>query len=312
MQGSGTFGLEAVLSSCIPPHGKILIIINGAYGRRMMQIAQICNIDCHAVTFTEDERPDLHIIKETLQTNSGFTHIAIVHSETTSGIINPLKPIEGIARKHNLVYIVDAISSFGGVPLNLAELGIDYLVSSSNKCLEGVPGFSFVLARRNVLLSTAGWARSLSLDLLAQWRNLEADGQFRFTPPTHAILAFHQALNELEEEGGVTGRADRYRANYETLVDGMRTLGFREYILPERRGYIVTTFLYPDHIKFDFKEFYLRLSAKNFVIYPGKLTQADSFRIGTIGRLFPADVRALLSAIRNTLVEMGIETPLSS
>jgi 2-aminoethylphosphonate-pyruvate transaminase len=181
------------------------------------------------------------------------------------------------------------------------------LVSSANKCIEGVPGFSFVIARQEVLLETEGYARSVSLDLLAQLKGLETNGQFRFTPPTHALLAFAQALEELQAEGGVAGRGARYRHNYETLVAGMRKMGFREYLNPADQGYIITSFYYPTHPNFDFNQFYERLNDKGLVIYPGKVSNADCFRIGNIGRIFESDVRALLAAIRDTLTEMEIE-----
>ena len=199
------------------------------------------------------------------------------------------------------------MSSFGAVPLDLSQAGVDYLVSSANKCIEGVPGFAFAIARREALLETEGWARTVSLDLLAQWKGLDANGQFRFTPPTHALLAFHQALLELEAEGGVEGRGARYRENWETLVTGMRALGFQEYLRPQDQGYIITSFHYPKHPNFDFKEFYQCLNDKGYVIYPGKVSDADCFRIGSIGRLFPTDIRDLLGAIRETLEEKGIE-----
>ena len=182
---------------------------------------------------------------------------------------------------------------------------IDFLVSSANKCIEGVPGFGFVIARKEALLETEGWARSLSLDLLAQWRGLEGNGQFRFTPPTHALLAFHQALLELEEEGGPEGRGGRYFQNYRTLVTGMRALGFKEYLSTDLQGYIITSFLYPTDPKWSFEEFYRRLNERDFVIYPGKVSNADCFRIGNIGRVFEADIRALLAAIREVVEEMG-------
>jgi 2-aminoethylphosphonate-pyruvate transaminase len=197
------------------------------------------------------------------------------------------------------------------VPLDLAACGIDFLISSANKCLEGVPGFAFVLARRAALLAAEGCARSLSLDLLAQWQGLEKDGQFRFTPPTHALLAFEQALRELDAEGGVAGRAARYQTNHATLLHGMRAMGFQEYLRPEHQSAIITTFHYPAEPGFRFEEFYDRLNAKGMVIYPGKLTHAECFRIGTIGRLFEADICALLAAIQETLQEMGIAVPLS-
>lgn len=198
-------------------------------------------------------------------------------------------------------FILDAMSSFGGVPVDLSELGADYVISSPNKCLEGVPGFSFVIAGRIALETTEGASRSVCLDLVAQWRALENNGQFRFTPPTHALLAFAQALRELRDEGGVAGRAMRYRANRSTLLQGMEALGFREYLPRERQSDIITAYRYPADDHFVFEDFYRRLAAKGFVIYPGKVSHADCFRIGTIGRISPADVEALVSAIAAVL-----------
>jgi 2-aminoethylphosphonate-pyruvate transaminase len=307
MQGSGTFGVEAVLGSCIPPDGKLLVLVNGAYGRRILQMAGALRIPARALTCAENEWPNPAALEQLLREETGFTHLAMIHSETTSGILNPLDHFGGLAHAHGLTFIVDAMSSFGGVPLDLRASHIDYLVSSANKCIEGVPGFSFVLAHREALLATEGWARSLSLDLLSQWRGLEKDGQFRFTPPVQVVLALQQALAELQAEGGVAARAARYQANDAVLQAGMAALGFQAYVPAERRGYFITSFLYPQHPKFNFTEFYSRLSDKGQVIYPGKLTQADCFRIGTIGRIFPADVQALLAAIVETLDEMGIE-----
>jgi 2-aminoethylphosphonate-pyruvate transaminase len=202
---------------------------------------------------------------------------------------------------------VDAMSSFGAYPIQLEECGIDFLVSSANKCIEGVPGFSFVLARKTVLEEAQGQARSLALDLYAQWVGLEGDGQFRFTPPTHAILAFYRALIELEEEGGIPGQAARYKLNYELTLAGMEELGFKPYLPAGLRGYTITSFHYPDHPNFDFKTFYEKLSQRGCVIYPGKLSHAACFRIGHIGRLDSSDVRVLLSAVQDTLAEMGID-----
>ncbi|MEK7277683.1 MAG: 2-aminoethylphosphonate--pyruvate transaminase, partial [Chloroflexota bacterium] len=292
MQGSGTFSVEAVISSALPPRGRLLVVANGAYGSRMAQIAKVHKIESTVLNYAENCAPDLPAIEAALSGDAAITHVAVVHSETTTGLINPVKKIGGIVKKHNRRFIVDAMSSFGGVPINLAECGIDFLVSSANKCIEGVPGFGFIIAQREALLETDGNARSLSLDVFAQWRGLESNGQFRFTPPTHALLAFHQALDELEDEGGVTARADRYRANYETLIAGMRTMGFREYLKLDDQGYIIVSFRYPDPPQFDFETFYTRLNEKGYVIYPGKVSNADCFRIGCIGRLFPSDMRA--------------------
>lgn len=307
LQGSGTFGLEAVVSSTVPPDGKFLVIINGAYGKRIAKIASVLKIQTIALDFAENQTPDLQKIEAALKAEPEITNVAVVHCETTTGIINPVKEIGKLVRAAGAKYFVDAMSSFGAVPVDLAKCNIDYLVSSANKCIEGVPGFSFVLAKIDSLIQTEGSFRSLSFDLLEQYRGLEKNGQFRFTPPTHSLVAFHQALLELEAEGGVAGRAKRYMKNHEILVAGMRNMGFAEYLDPKDQGYIITSFLYPDSEKFNFKDFYNRLNEKGFVIYPGKVSDADCFRIGNIGRIFESDVNALLGAIRLIINEMGIE-----
>jgi 2-aminoethylphosphonate-pyruvate transaminase len=307
MQGSGTFSVEAVLSSAVAPDGKALVIVNGAYGKRMVQILKTLKIEHVAMECPEDETPNLNAVENALSGDRAISFVAIVHCETTTGIINPIEKVGALAKAAGVTYFVDAMSSFGAMPINLGECHVDYLVSSANKCIEGVPGFGFALAKRDSLLATEGFARSLSLDILAQWRGLEGNGQFRFTPPTHALLAFHQALLELDAEGGVTGRASRYRRNYEVLLQGMRELGFNEYLAPERQGYIITSFRYPPHPNFEFDEFYARLNDKGYVIYPGKVSDADCFRIGNIGRISERDVCDLLRAIRETLKEMSIE-----
>jgi 2-aminoethylphosphonate-pyruvate transaminase len=200
------------------------------------------------------------------------------------------------------------MSSFGGIPIDIAADKIDFLVSSANKCIQGVPGFAFVLARRDGLQAAEGCARSVSLDLLAQWKGFESDGQFRFTPPTHTLLAFWQALKELEEEGGVEGRAARYSANHQALMDGMTALGFDSYLAPEHQSHIITSFRFPAHRCFDFPTFYSRLSELGFVIYPGKVSNAECFRIGTIGHIFPQDIHALVAAVRQVLAEMRVDS----
>ncbi len=256
MQGSGTFAIEAVVSSCVPAGRKLLVVVNGAYGERIVAIAQRHGIECVVVQCTENELPSLAEIDRALTNDEEIFMVSVVHCETTSGIINPVAEIHEIAARHGRQYFVDSMSAFGAVPIEVGECGIDYLVSSANKCIEGVPGFGFAICRRAALEATAGWARTVSLDLLAQWQGLENNGQFRFTPPTHTILAFRQALAELELEGGVAGRAARYRSNYETLVRGTRAMGLQEYVPAELQGHIITSFRYPDRTKFDFGRFY--------------------------------------------------------
>ena len=305
MQGSGTFGLESVISSVVPREGRLIVLANGAYGERMAAIAKRLGISAKVARWPENESPGPATLQRLLEEEPATTHVATVHCETTTGILNPIDEIARIVKAGDREFILDAMSSFGGVPLDLSKLEIDYLISSPNKCLEGVPGFSFVLARRKALEATKCRARSLSLDLLAQWEGLEWNGQFRFTPPTHALLAFARALEELREEGGVSARAARYLANHETLRSGMRRLGFVEYLPAERQSNIIIAFRYPDVPNFQFKDFYRRLRARGFVIYPGKLTRGDCFRIGTIGRIDEEDMGDLVAAIGEVLGEIG-------
>lgn len=299
MQGSGTFGVEAMLGTLIPPNGRLLVAENGAYGQRMLDIARVLRIPSVAVSSSPTEPVSPDEVARALAREAGITHMAVVHCETTSGVINPLAEIASVAREAGCACLVDAMSSFGAMSIDVYADAIDALVASSNKCLEGVPGVSFVIANTATLESSA--ARSVSLDLAAQWRGFERDGQFRFTPPTHVIVALEQALIELEREGGVAARAARYRANHQRLVAGMRELGFRTVVHPDHQSNVITSFFYPDDPAFDFDEFYARLRERNFVIYPGKLIDANCFRIGTIGRLYPEDVDALLAAVREVV-----------
>ena len=245
MQGSGTYTVESVISSAMPRDGKLLVAVNGAYGDRIVAIAKRHGIDTVAVRAKEGKLPDISEIERTLAAWPNIRMTAAVHCETTSGIINPIQAIGEAVHRHGGVYFVDSMSAFGAVPIDFAACHIDFLVSSANKCIEGVPGFAYAICRRTALLATEGLARTLSLDLLAQWQGLERNGQFRFTPPTHALLAFEQALNELDAEGGVAGRGRRYRENHETLCRGMQEMGFTEYVPHALQGDIITSFRYP-------------------------------------------------------------------
>ncbi|MGO8736029.1 MAG: 2-aminoethylphosphonate--pyruvate transaminase [Terriglobia bacterium] len=309
MQGSGTFVVESVISSVLPRDGKLLVLINGAYGHRMAKIAKTLGIATETLDFPESRPVDPAAVRQALTGDGNITHVGLIHCETTTGMLNPLAEIGGVVKEQGRVFIVDAMSSFGGMPIDLAACGIDFLVSSANKCIQGVPGFGLAIARRYLLIAAEGNARSLSLDLVAQWKALESDGQFRFTPPTHVLLAFWQALEDLEAEGGINARAARYAANHQALVAGMTALGFDPYLEPEHQSSIITSFRYPAHPNFDFRQFYQRLSDQGLVIYPGKVSDADCFRIGTIGHLFPEDMRTLVAAIQRTLEAMQIDSP---
>ena len=307
MQGSGTFVVEATLGSTIAPDGKLLVVNNGAYGRRLGQIAQRLRIDNVVIDQSEIEPADLGRIEQTLAADPAVTHVTMVHCETTTGLINPAAEVGVLARKYGKTYILDAMSSFGGVEMEIGSIGAHYLVSSANKCVQGIPGFGFVIADRDTLRRTEGFARSLSLDLFDQWHTMEAGGgKWRYTSPTHAVRAFTQALGELDEEGGVAARGARYAENHRLLVEGMRRIGFRTLIAPRHQSHIITAFHYPPDPCFRFNAFYEAMKARRFVLYPGKVSNADTFRIGTIGHVFPDDIRQLVDCVGQVVGELGI------
>lgn len=295
MQGSGTFGVEAVFSSVIGPADKVLIAVNGAYSQRMTEICRYHQIPYIAVETEYDKIPDAGDLETVLRDDLAITHIAMVHSETTTGILNDIAAAGALAAAYHKKFIVDAMSSFGGVDIDVPAVGITYLVSSANKCIQGVPGFSFIIARKDDLEQTSRMARSLALDLYAQWAVMERDGgKWRFTSPTHVVAAFAQALRELRAEGGVPVRQQRYIHTNTMLRDGMEALGFRAYISRDVQGPIITTFLYPWDRAFDFQDMYVYLKKHGYVIYPGKLTEQDTFRLGNIGEIYEEDIKKIL------------------
>ncbi|CAL8110670.1 unnamed protein product [Orchesella dallaii] len=311
MQGSGTFSVESVLLSTSNRKQKVLIVANGAYGQRMKIICEKAEIPYDILVFPETQVVDVERVLNFLesQPNGIFSSVAVIHCETTTGIINPTEKLgEQLKQKFPaMTYIVDAMSSFAAVEANYSQ--VDFLISSANKCLQGVPGFGFVICRLTQLEKCKGLSKSLALDLYEQWKGLEENGQFRFTPPTHAILGLTQACKELEAEGGVAGRARRYKKNSEIIKVGMAERGFKQLIEGEE-GHITTTFFYPSHENFNFQKFYNELSDLGQLIYPGKVTNAACFRIGHIGHLDAEDMRHLLKCIDQVLSKMNIPCPL--
>lgn len=302
MQGSGTFVVEAMVGTAIAGDGKLLVLSNGAYGQRIARIAQVLAIDHAVIDSGELDPPDPHQVDKALAEDPAITHVAMVHGETATGMLNPIAAVGEVVRRRNRVFIVDAMSTFGGIPMDLDDIGIDFLVSSANKCIQGVPGFGFILARESALAECEGRARSLSLDVYDQWRVMEeGSGKWRFTSPTHTVRAFAQALIELEEEGGVEKRHERYQENHRVLVEGMERLGFRCFLSESNRSPIITAFHDPEESTYDFKRFYADLKSRGFVIYPGNVTEANTFRIGTIGHVFPSDIRLLIAAIEDSI-----------
>jgi 2-aminoethylphosphonate-pyruvate transaminase len=306
MQGSGTFAVEAMIGAFVPPAGKLLVLINGAYGKRIAKICEYYKRATAMLEWAEDQPVDPARVAKALADDQAITHVAVVHCETTSGVLNPIAEVARVVAAAGRKLLIDAMSAFGAIALSSKDVPFDAVAASSNKCIEGVPGLGFVLARIDALKQCQGNAPSLSLDLYEQWQALEKTGQYRFTPPIHVIVALGKAIEEHAAEGGVAGRGKRYRENAAVLIDGMRAMGFRT-LLPDRlQAPIIVTFHMPNDPRFVFQRFYDALKDRGYVIYPGKLTVADSFRIGCIGRLYPQHMEGALLAVREVLHEMRV------
>ena len=306
LQGSGTFTVEAVLGTLISRSDKALVLVNGAYGQRMTKMLGYMQRAFVVQETPEDSLPDLDELQRSLTKDTSITHVLVVHCETTSGILNPVEQVAEIVAQHKRSLIIDAMSAFGAIPLDAQQVQFDAVMASSNKCLEGVPGMGYAILRREVLEQCKGNAHSLSLDLYDQWQTMEASSQWRFTPPTHVLIAFDKAIEQFEKEGGVAGRNTRYSENCRTLVSGMTALGFEPLLPPERQAPIIVTFRMPADPNFDFQTFYDRVKERGYILYPGKLTVAPSFRVGCIGHLQPADMQSAVDAMKAVLVEMGV------
>ena len=308
MQGSGTFAVEAMLASFVPRDGKALVLANGAYGKRAAETLAYLG-RAHVVIDKGDYLPPRgDEVSAALAADPAITHVVVVHCETSSGILNPVAEISEATYRHGRKLLVDSMSAFGAVPIGVNEVRYEAMVSSANKCIEGVPGFGFIIARKSELAAAAGRSHSLSLDVHAQWATMNKTGQWRFTPPTHVVAAFMKALEMHEAEGGVAGRGARYEKNRDVLVAGMRALGFETLLRDRWLSPIIVTFFNPAHPGFDFTRFYELMKHKGFIIYPGKLTVVDSFRVGCIGRIDEHVMRKVVEAAGQSLQEMGVDT----
>ncbi len=306
MQGSGTFSVEALLASFTPRDGKVLVLSNGAYGKRLVETLEYLGRD-HAVIDKGDYMPPRgDEVTAALQADPDITHVVVVHCETSSGILNPVVEISEAVYAQGRKLLVDSMSAFGAIPLNVNEIRYEAMVSSANKCIEGVPGFGFIIARKDELEAAKGRSHSLSLDVYAQWSHMNKTGQWRFTPPTHVVVAFLEALKAHKAEGGVAGRGARYANNRDVIVAGMRELGFETLLKDRWLSPIIVTFFCPDSPAFEFEKFYELMKVKGFIIYPGKLTVAESFRIGCIGQMDGDVMRAVVIAAGESLSEMGV------
>ena len=308
MQGSGTFSVEALLGSFLPRDGKALVLVNGAYGQRIAQTLDYLGRAYSTIDKGDYMPPRGPEVAAALDADPAITHVVLVHCETSSGILNPVAEISETVYAKGRKLLVDSMSAFGAVPLDVNEIRYEAMVSSANKCIEGVPGFGFIIARKSELEAARGRSHSLSLDVHAQWAHMNKTGQWRYTPPTHVVAAFLEALRQHEVEGGVSGRGDRYARNRDVLIAGMRDLGFETLLQDRWLSPIIVTFFNPAHANFKFDRFYEMMKQKGFIIYPGKLTAVDSFRVGCIGRIDHHVMRRVVAAAQQSLLEMGVDT----
>ncbi|MBM3733431.1 MAG: 2-aminoethylphosphonate--pyruvate transaminase [Acidimicrobiia bacterium] len=308
VQGSGTFAVEAAIGTLLPRNGKALVLVNGAYGKRMCKILDYIGRAYSAYETAEDTPPDPAEVDRRLAADPSLTHVLMIHCETTSGLLNPVNDVARIAKARGRALLLDSMSAFGAIPLDLKATPCDAVMASSNKNLEGVPGMGFVIVRTEALKAAKGNAHSLSLDLYDQWQAMEANKQWRFTPPIHVIVALDKAIEQFDKAGGVKGRNARYASNCRTLVEGMRKMGFVTLLPDKLQAPIIVTFRMPKDPNFKFERFYNLLKDQGYVIYPGKLTVADSFRMGCIGAIGQREMRGALAAVRSALRELRVKS----
>ena len=306
MQGSGTFSVEAAVNTLVPRGAHLLVLVNGAYGKRLAKLGQMMGRRVSTFETAEDVQTTAGDVERLLAADASITHVGLVHCETSTGILNPLPEIAQVIARQGRKLIVDAMSSFGAIPIDAQAMPFDALIAASGKCIEGPPGMGFVIARRSALEAAGGNATSLSLDLHDQWVYMEKTTQWRYTPPTHVVAAFATALETFVAEGGQPARLARYTRNYETLVAGMGELGFRAFLDPAIQAPVIVTFHAPADPRYSFREFYDRVRDKGFILYPGKLTQVETFRVGCIGAIGPEEMRQAVNAVRDTLGEMRV------
>jgi len=306
LQGSGTFAVEAAIGTLVPRNGHVLVLINGAYGKRLAKICKVIGRRFSTFETAENQPTTAADVDRLLNADPRISHVALIHCETSTGILNPLSDIAAVIAQHGKRLIIDAMSSFGALPVDAQHVPFDALIAASGKCLEGVPGLGFVFARKESLANAEGNCHSLAMDLQDQHAYMAKTGQWRFTPPTHVVAALHEALLQYKEEGGLPARHKRYANNCQTLLNGMALLGLRSFLPEAIQAPIIVTFHAPKDPRYQFKTFYERVKAKGFILYPGKLTQVETFRVGCIGHVNTIDMHAAVNAIADVLREMEV------
>jgi 2-aminoethylphosphonate-pyruvate transaminase len=306
LQGSGTFSVEAALGNLVPRDGKVLVPDNGAYCARIARILKYLGREHSVIDLGDDKQSTAAILEGAFKMDPRITHVAQVHCETGAGILNPLPEIAAVCARHDKGLIVDAMSSFGAIDIDVSKYPVDAVIAASGKCIEGAPGMGFVIVRQELLEASHGNSHSLAMDLHDQWTYMQKTTQWRFTPPTHVVAAFRAALDQFKAEGGTPARGARYRKNCDTLVESMSALGFRPFLPRALQAPIIVTFHAPGDAAYNFRTFYEKVRARGYILYPGKLTKVETFRVGCIGAIDYNEMRNVASAVAETLKEMGI------
>ena len=309
LQGSGTFSVEAAVATVVPRNGHVLVLDNGAYCKRASKLSQMMGRRCTVLPFPEDEPVSATALEAQLNADPSISHVVLIHCETGAGVLNPLAAVAEVCQRHGRGLVVDAMSSFAALPIDAREIRFDALVAASGKCLEGVPGMGFVFIRKAVIEACAGHSQSLAMDLHDQFDYMERTGQWRFTPPTHVVVALSEAIAQFEEEGGQDARLARYQDNCQTLIAGLSALGLKPFLASEHQAPIIVTFHAPEHPAYDFKRFYDAVKARGFMLYPGKLTQVETFRVGCIGAIGRVEMQQAVAAVGDAMRELGLTRP---
>lgn len=308
LQGSGTFSVEATIGTLVPRDGHVLVPNNGAYCQRIAKICKYLQRNVTTIDYPENIQISAQDIDQALTSDASITHVAIVHCETGAGVLNPLEEVAKVVARHGKSLIVDAMSSFGAIEIDTRKINFDAVIAASGKCLEGVPGMGFIITKRTALEKCEGNSHSLALDLYDQWVYMQKTTQWRFTPPTHVVVALAEAVDQYIEEGGLVARGGRYTKNCHALLDGMKRIGLESYVDPNIQAPIIVTFHAPDHVNYDFKTFYQEVKNRGYILYPGKLTTAETFRVGCIGHFGDAGIPGAIEAIKHSLMAMDIST----
>ena len=306
LPGSATYANEAVIATLVPEGGKLLIHSNGVYGDRLIEICNHTGKPYAVIRTQPFVPPTAAQVEAAIAADPAITHVFVVHCETSTGVLNPLEPIAELCRQHSLGLLIDAVASFGAMPIDAKRLGLQAVTVSSNKCMQSVPGVGWAVVQKTALEGARGRCTTLVLDLWDQAQHMDRTNAFRFTPPTQVLAAFAQACREHEAEGGTQGRLARYRGNWRRLVDGMRQLGFTTVVPDEAASPIVATFHNPPDPRFSFQALFEGMKRRGFIIFPGRLALADTFRIGCMGDVTEADMAEAVQAVAETMREMGV------